>query len=315
MFKRNPKNKPNQQISMRRTLPVDRYYSSMPARRQIDGDRPRRPTLEGKSLRDIERRPAFTLRELLAIILRWSGMLAILLVIVFNLVLSGVGVKVTPQQSQNLYRQDKDYVSISNSVFESSVFYRSKVTFNSDSFEKSLKQQLPEVEVATAVVPLVGLKLQVGLHIAQPLARVQFNATSQGVIAENGVIVLKGNLADISSKYSDLPLLRLEPNVSLEAGQSLLTSQEVQLLSLLKTEFNGSSVSRPKLESMMYGVEKRELTARFEGVPYFVRCTTAERDAQTQVGAALATLSQLQEQGKAPSEYIDVRVSGRVYVK
>lgn len=309
---------PRQQIGVRRTLPVDRYYSSASSyRRSANADRPRRPGIDNtqSSISDIKRLSAHTAGQIFATGLRWSGIIAIIVIVIFNLVLSTVGVKVTPPQSENLYRQDKDYVNVANDVFKSSLLHKTKATFDSSSYENSLKQSLPEIETATAVVPLVGLKLQVGLQIASPLARLQTDTVSQGVIASNGMLVLKQDSTSIASKYSQLPLMRLEPVVSLTPGQLILTTEETELVVLLKSEFDGSSPGRPALESIVYSVAKRELTARFSGVQYAVKCTTAERDARSQVGAALATIDQLGEQGKLPQEYIDVRVNGRVFVK
>lgn len=303
---------------MRRTLPIDRYYSSM-SRTSIRPSAPGRPRrssgADGVKLEQIARMPAHTFSQLLAMGLRWSGLMAIALVIIFNLVLSGVGVKVSPQQTKNLYRDDKTYVTAAQDVFSSSLLHRTKLTLDSKSVEDSLKKRLPEVENATAVVPLVGLRLQVGLRIAEPLVRVQINSTTQGVIAENGVLVLSDDITKTTSKYSNLPLLDIEPAVGSSVGQSLLTSSEVELLTLLKTEFDGSSAKRPKLDTISYAVTKREITARFNAATYYLKCTTAERDAKTQVGSALATIAQLEEQGTPPTEYIDVRVSGRVFDK
>lgn len=329
MFKKKTKTttKPNQRIITQRTLPVDRYYSSMSARRAAQGDRGNRiyqsqsqsrTRAQGDRAADIAaiaRRPAHTFSQLVAGGLRWAGFVAIVIVILFNIVLSGVGVKVSPQQLENVYRKDEDYVAAVNTVFSSSAFHRTKATFDSKSFEETLQRTLPEVTTATAVVPAVGLKLQVGLKIARPLCRVQLDTTRQGIVAENGVIVFEGPPEKIASIFSELKLLRVEPAVSLKTGDALLTTQEVDLVRRVNAEFDGSSNDRPAVSEMTYEVTKRGMTARFEDAAYYIRFTTVDRDAPTQVGAALATLRQLLEQGGAPKEYIDVRVSGRVFVK
>lgn len=314
-LRRKTKNTPSQRIATRRTLPVDRYYSSMSTRRASDPRQSRRMSDSNQNIASITRRPARTAKELFGVGLRWAGFVGIFIVVITNILLNDVGVKIAPQSAQNLYRNDDEYVSQVSSAFSGSVFYRTKATFDSDAFETSLRQMMPEIDVATAVVPLVGHKLQVGLLIAQPLSRVQLSPTRQGILADNGVIVQENTPEIISSKYSELPLLKLEPSVSLSAGEVLLTSGEVELIKLLKLEFDGSDKNRPLLNGMTYAVTKRELSARFDDAPFYTRFTTVDKDARTQVGAAIATIRQMQEQGTIPQEYIDARVSGRVFVK
>lgn len=316
MLRKKTKTSARQQVTMRRSLPVDRYYSSSsPARRSLGDNAPRREFGERRQS-DIARKPAYSFSQIVSLAAHWAGALGIVLVVLLNLIMNSTGVKIVPTGSENIYRDDQVYTSEVNRAFSESVFNRSKVTFDSKRFEGLLRQKMPEIEAATAVVPLVGLKLQVGLRISPPLVRAQIGPASQGVIAENGALAFSDTTSGVSSKYSDLPLLRFEPMISApDPGTLLITSEESQLIALLKNELDGSESARPKIESLTYAVSKREITIKCKGVQFSMRFTTADREVRSQVGTAIATLKQLQEQGKLPSEYIDVRVSGRVFVK
>ena len=83
---------------------------------------------------------------------------------------------------------------------------------------------------------------------------------------------------------------------------------------LLISEFDGSTTYRHKVKSIEFDVQKREIRVRFEGVGYYAKLTP-ERESRVQVGALVSALRSTGEQGSLPTEYIDVRVDDRVFVK
>ncbi len=321
MFRRNKKEKQtklqNRGVTTRRSLPVDRYYSSSVSRPQLGGVDPahsgRRSSSDKKRVRlPRVRRPASKIFSELA---HWSSVIGILVVLVVNGTLGSVGIKVTTHgQSMPEFRSEQEYRAVVDSAFRSSLFYKTKATFRSADFESELLKQFPEADRVVAVVPLVGTKLQVGIELAKPLLRVERGGVRQGVIGENGTLLLEEDITRVAGTYSALPLLKLEPQVSFSPGEQALTSQEVELIRLLQKEFDGSESHRPSVASLRYHIQKRELEVTFEGAPYKAKLTSA-REARVQVGALVASVEKLAEQGTLPSGYIDVRADGRVFTK
>jgi hypothetical protein len=289
-----PKRQPNLSRSI---MPIDKYYSGMSQRLNSEG----RP------------RPGAWVTA----VARWCGVFVILLVLLFNTTLNQVGVKIAHTNTSGVkskYRSDQEYIDRARAVFSGNLFYRSKLTFNGSDFEQVLAASMPEADGVVSVVPLVGTKLLVGATITDPLAHVSIGSGQNAIVGMNGRLLEVSDSAILSELTVSTPELRIEPAIDLEIGGSILTSGETALLQLLKTEFDGSNVSRPKLDSFRYNVEKRELQAFFVSKSYFAKFTT-ERDARLQVGALVATLeAAAKEQGMVPAQYVDVRVEGRVFI-
>lgn len=308
-LKRTKKNKRdvNSNIPARRSLPVDRYYSSSSRQRTNLTETKRSP---GKGTVGNSGAPSL---KIFNKILQWGSIFSIVAVLLLNVALRDVGVKVQQFEDSESFRSNAEYVESIQSVFNSSVFNKTKFSFNSLAFENKVRETLPEVVKATAVVPIAGTRLQVGLEISEPLMRVQLSNLRQGVIGDNGLLLYESNSTDILSKFSELPLLQIEPTVTSSAGSQLLTSVETELLSLLIAEFDGTGTYRHTLDAITYNIEKREFRVDFNSASYFAKLTS-ERDPRLQVGALLASLTDLAEKGQLPSQYIDVRVDGRIFV-
>ncbi len=301
------------QPQLKRTIPIDRYYSGISNRSQEDNQSKRDP------LRNTDRSKTVRKRQLSAWVVtsaRWFGVLGIFLVLLFNLTLNQVGVKAGYTNTSNIgsrYRSDQDYIKRVQAAFDDSLLYRSKLTFSAHDYEQKLLVSLPEVDAAVAVVPLVGTKLQVGLSITEPLAHVTMD-NQVAIVGENGKLLDVSDEKILNQLTASTPKLSIEPTAGSQLGSALLTSKEVLLMQLLQNEFDGSSISRPKLDSFQYDIDKRELRVSFAGKSYFAKLTT-ERDARLQVGALIAALKDLsQGRGADPTSYIDVRVDGRVFV-
>ena len=235
----------------------------------------------------------------------------ILLLVFINSTMGSV--KVTTVQSQSAYRSNDKYQQSANELFNNKLLNKSKLTFRASDYEAQLLDQFPELASVSAVVPLAGRNLQVSLGPHDALARVQVQGNQNIVLTDSGAIIV----SDAATDLSQLPALTLQQPPEIIDGNQLLTSNEVNLISLLKSEFDGSSTTRPKLLSVLYDIKKREMQARFEGVQYYAKFTsdTLSGAGERQVGALVAALQQQQSTGTMPSQYIDVRVAGRVFIK
>lgn len=307
-FRKQPKQTRIQtNVQNRRSLPVDRYYSSTSLSRVRNDQRT-------NSYTDHQKRSSISSGRFLNKLAHWAGAGAIILIIVLNTTLGSVGIKPTlDSEIRHGFRSDDEYRQAVQQVFQESYFNRLKLTFDSKRFEQKVVAALPEAVRATAVVPLVGTKLQVGLTISKPASRLLIDAQSQGVIGEDGRVLLTEESNAITKSFSNTPLLTIEPAVDTTAGMQLLTSEETSLIGLLRSEFDGSSADRPLFKSAIYHVQKRQIDVFFSGVNYYAKVST-ERDGRTQVGSLVAAVKQLMSEKHMPANYIDVRAEGRVFV-
>jgi len=292
--------------SKKRSIPVTRYYkSSVKPSNSVKNNNAHKKSGEIISI----------LNEFIRKLPQRIFLLAIVALLIINTtVSSNVSVKIQDISNQNTYRPLSDYNDGINQLMNESVLYKSKFTLSSTTLESKIKELFPEVVDATVVVPLTGRKLQVGLRLGNPLIRLRLKTDKQGIVGENGKLLILTGTNTILESFSTLPSLVVEPNVDFEQGSQVLTSAETSLVSLLLAEFDGSEPYRYAISSITFQVEKREMQVNFEGKSFFAKLTP-ERGVRGQVGALLATLKNLQEQGALPGSYIDVRVEDRVFVK
>jgi len=206
---------------------------------------------------------------------------------------------------------EAEYEAGVQSIFDSSVLYKNKLTLNSQDFELELEQKFPEIESSSVIVPLAGRELRVNIALASPLLR--YSSQNQyGVIVDNGVYVQISE--DDYLSLSTLPVLSLQRDVAVSRGSQVLTSVEVGLLSLAVAELDGSTETRPDVTSVLFDVERREIQLRFDGADYFAKLTP-ERESRGQIGALVATIADLSSSSSLPETFIDVRVEDRVFIK
>ena len=244
-------------------------------------------------------------------IFRFSGVGAIVLIVLANTTISSVTLKVSGDRES--YQSLSVYTNEINSMVDSSIASSSKFLLNSSKLESEIESKFPEVVRSSVVIPLAGRQLQVNLQFAKPMMRLLQIDNQQGIVTENGTLTTVADAEAINEQFADLPSISI-PSINSFEGSQLLTSEEVELLRLLISEFDGSSAFRAKLDSAEYDVTKREIRARFDNLTYYAKLTP-ERSARAQIGSLVAIQKELTEKGTLPKEYIDVRVDDRVYVK
>lgn len=244
--------------------------------------------------------------------IQWFVVVVIVLLLIVNISLSGTAVRIKGSDYQ--YRSLDEYQSITDKILSRQLAYHSKVTLSSERIESEIRSEIPEAEDVVAVVPLAGRRLQIILHIAQPLIRLQRpEANTQAVISKAGIVTHEASTESIVAGFSSLPIISII-GVDAKIGTQILTQAETDLVSLILEELDGTDAFRPKVSSIEFDILKREMNIRFHDATFYAKLTP-ERESRTQVGALVKTLRYLAEQGSTPQEYVDVRVDDRVYVK
>jgi hypothetical protein len=288
----------------KRTAPILRYYKASTA------DKPAKRVERIKKEDGSTKKAKFD--RFVKLLPQRLIFVAITGLLIINTTLSSA--KVTKIDDKGIaYRTTQEYKDGVNDVFSSSLLHKSKVTVDSDSFEKQVTEKFPEVSRAVAVVPLAGRELQVNLEFSKPLLRLTTVDKQQGIVGAEGNFILLGDTSS-SASFDRIPVLSLQVQPELQQGSQLLTSVETALLKLLISELDGSEPYRHKVKSVLFDVAKREMQVRFDGVAYYAKITP-ERESRGQVGALVATLKQLTAQSIIPAQYIDVRVEDRTFVQ
>lgn len=212
------------------------------------------------------------------------------------------------ESGRSLQRSDEVYRDFVSKKLSSSVFNKSKLTFNSQSIAESLQQQFPEIDSAIVTLPLLGHKPIVRIAVSSP---VFILATSNGSYYMNDKGMPLVRVSDVEKQPENVSVVTDETGLPIKAGKQILTTDTVRFISQLLEQLNATKTA---YESVTLPLEANEVQVKPMGAPYTVRFNS-NQDARTQVGTFLAVKQRLEGKGETPGEYIDVRVEERAYYK
>lgn len=212
------------------------------------------------------------------------------------------------ESGRSLQRSNDVYNEFVAKKLDSSVFNKSKLTFNSQPLVEALKQQFPEVDSAVVTLPLLGHKPIVRIAVSSPAFIL---ATSHGsyYINDKGMPLVR--VSDVQKQPENVAVVTDETGLPIKTGKQVLTTDTVQFISQLLEQLNAT---KTPYESVTLPLEANEVQVKLVGTPYIVRFNSLQ-DARMQVGTLLAVKQRLEGRGETPKEYIDVRVEERAYYK
>jgi cell division septal protein FtsQ len=274
------------------------YYTSREPRE--------RATSEPASRRSEAPRPKATMDQITARkrLTRWMTMLLIGLLILGSTTLSGTAKVEFTGNTTNLSTEEKaQYEKDVNAIVGAGILNRFKLTINPQGIAQELKKQHPEFQNVSVVVPVLTRQLYVTASLSEPVARTQLNNQLYGI--DSG-----GFLIGTSGVTDALPLVVDESGFVPELGKQILPQSTMSSITTITTQL--AATPNPVSRILFQSTTPYELTAYLEGKGYRVKFNM-KADALQQSGALIATLKHLGD--IQPSEYIDVRVPGRVYYK
>lgn len=201
------------------------------------------------------------------------------------------------------------YQEAAEKLFAGSPANRVKLTVNTSAISAKMKQEFPELATVTVRVPLIGMRPVV--YIAPTQSRLLLDTLSGRtyVIDNSGRAV---SLAHGMAAEAALIPVRDESGTAITVGQPVLAGDAVSFIEAVNYQLRQKNI-----RAVRYGLPAgtSELDLYPAGVQYFVKFNLADNSPLQQVGTFLAVRHALQEQGKVPAAYIDVRVDGRAYYK
>ena len=237
----------------------------------------------------------------------YIALLLIVVSVIWASSLSGKTAVVTGNYA-GLHSQDH-YEKIANELMTKDIFNKSKISFDTRTYKENLLKAIPELQDVVVSVPLVGRNIVLGLTFVKPAYLYTVNNINY-VLGSDGVI-----LSEASGVSSEVlgPLKRLTDVAPLKVsiGQTVLLSSDILFINKV---FNDLEGAKKEIKSVTLPEGAGELYVSLVNEPYSIKFSLLG-DAQTQIGAYIATIEKLQAEGTMPSEYIDVRLGERVFVK
>lgn len=257
-------------------------------------------------------RKSVTKSALLSRLVSASIILGFIFIFAYSSTLSS-NVKVQVSKSNAEFREQSEYRSGVKSILESSILNKSKLFADSDAIENKVKLMFPEVESAVLIMPLGGRNPRLNITTSSIVASVDNGATTS-VITESGLII-KDVILPNSPTQLRVRLLNLDIT-GFENGDQVLTRNEVSLIKLLRDELGKITINDKPVtpQSIDVNVIDASFMVKLKDFPFIVKMSS-QSDSREEVGALLVALEWLSSDNSLPSEYIDVRVPGRVFVK
>jgi hypothetical protein len=184
---------------------------------------------------------------------------------------------------------------------------RNKITFDEQGVINSIQKQFPEVQTALIELPFFSEQPKVRLIISPPA----FKLASGGQVYIVDFQGLAVGLAKNSPAEAKLVTVNDQSGFQAAAGKQVLSSQEAGFISSVIQQ---SQRAKVPLSSLSLPAVPQELDLRTTDQPYFIKFYL-DGDANTQAGQFLAARQKFAQSHITPSQYLDVRVQGKIFYK
>ncbi|MGZ6005684.1 MAG: hypothetical protein ACXWLH_06095 [Candidatus Saccharimonadales bacterium] len=292
---------PRRQLTDQNSKRVYSYYSNTRLRKDDAPDRSRQNTTVDRRL------PSFQwLRQLPTII----ATTIILISIGYILTINTNPKIVQVSGGQNLFLQDiNTYQQAANKIINKSILNYNKVTFNVNGVSSELKQKFPELSDVSISLPLINRRPVIYLSSSQP-AMVMVTEDSSMIINDQGLAVVPVNQVSKLTNYN-LPTIFDKSGLNLQAGKQALPGNSVEFIVNVVEQFK---LAKQPIERVTLPAVANELDIKLRGQNYYLKMDL-QGDSREETGAFLAAQAKFKKLDANPSEYVDVRVVGRVYYK
>jgi len=184
--------------------------------------------------------------------------------------------------------------------------YRTKFTYNEQAVINNLRQKFPEISSGSVELPIVGQSPIVSLTIAVP-SYVYINSSRRYVLDADGVIISTNAVP----AYKELLSLTDTSNIRVASGAKVLGSDAVHFINQIVSQCRSAHVL---LSSLTLPAAAQELDVYTKDTPYFTKFYLGG-DPLVQAGQFLAARHDFTANHIQPSQYLDVRVNGKVFYK
>lgn len=184
---------------------------------------------------------------------------------------------------------------------------RTKLTVDEKEISSSMQKQFPEIDSASVGLPIFGQKPILHLFVAAPSFYLVSNGHSY-VIDSSGVAVSETRAL---SALKNSPLVNDQSSFNIKTGSQVLSTNSVSFIRQVIAQCRLSNIP---ISNFVLPQLAQKLDLHTKDKPYFVKFYLGG-NATTQLGQFLAARHQLTSTHQEPSQYLDVRVAGKIYYK
>lgn len=306
MFKKKTPEEPRARTRVVQQAPQSTVFSYHASRAGSSDPRGRQMPNEDKPKRT-KRRPQW---------LRAKNVLNAVVVLIIFLLL--VGLSSTPKivvtgndASKTFVRDPMVYQEAARKLFGSSALNANKLTVNTATVADQLKKQFPELRAVSISLPVIGRQPTVYVQPATPQLILR-SSGSQYMLDVNGrALALVTSATKLPTGKAAIPVVDDQSGLALAVGDVALPSNSVHFIAEVAGQLGAKDLV---VSGWTLPAGTSQLDVRIDNAPYYVKFNLRGK-AREQAGSFIAVKQRLEGQRAIPKEYIDVRVSGRVYYK
>jgi hypothetical protein len=183
---------------------------------------------------------------------------------------------------------------------------RNKITFDQQGVVDSMQKQFPEIAAAYIELPVFAQTPVVHLSISKPSLLLNNNGKHL-IVTEEGYAVFE----PASFNTKNLTTVEDQSGFNAEAGKQVISSSSVKFIDELLKQLKHANI---QLGQLILPPKAQELDLRAKDRPYYVKVYLGG-DVLQQAGQFIAARHQFEKDNTQPSEYLDVRVPGKIYYK
>jgi hypothetical protein len=207
--------------------------------------------------------------------------------------------------STGAYRPEKTYMAAAENLFRQ-LKNRNKLSLNEQAIIKKLQAKFPEIASGSIVLPLFSQTPTVDLNISPPALSLKSD-TKTFIVDSQGVAV--GYSSEFTA-IKDLPVLIDQSGYKSQVGEQVISQDAVVFIETILKQCRRSGVA---VQSLNLPSKAQELNLTANDHRYYVKFYLGG-DPLIQTGQYLAARQQFATGGQ-PSEYLDVRVPGKIFYK
>lgn len=204
------------------------------------------------------------------------------------------------------YHPSSAYAAVASNKL-GSLSNRNKITLSEASVVNALMHQFPEISRASVELPIFSEVPTVHITVAAPTLFL-LNQGVNYIVDSDGKAVAK---TTDYPKIKNLPQVTDVSSFTAAAGRQVLSSGEINFISTVLAQCRHAGVAVKAL-TLPQAAQEIDLTTTDQ--PYYVKFYLGG-DVLTQTGQFLAARHQFSTTNTQPSEYLDVRIAGKVFYK
>ena len=250
---------------------------------------------------------------------RWSSILRPLVFIAGLLVFVAFAVyataldssaKVVLKGNQPLLRSTQQYTDEANRILGQSLNNRWKISIKKSDISGSMKLAFPEIRDVSVSTPPWSYKPIINISMSK-LSLLFVSTGNKYVVNDLGIAVINVSDKEPSYDIGDLPKIIDETGYLVKVGKNILSSEQVSFVNEIIFQTNQKKLEISEIRLKPGG---EEVHFKFADLNYKVKFSF-DNNARRSAGAFLVLKKHLESKGPLPSEYIDVRVPERTYVR